>query len=111
VNNLGGANPFPVTTATQDPVLKELARLGVSTPQAPTSFKQRGQTIPLTENQRQKLNEQEGQELYTRLSKKLGKGWNSLTDDAKRKQITQIRRQVEESRAQRITQLLQHKEQ
>jgi hypothetical protein len=103
VNNLGGANPFPVTTATQDPVLKELARLGISTSQAPASFKQRGQTIPLTENQRQKLSEQEGQELYTRLSKSVpGKGWDSLTDDAKRKQIVKLRKLVEESRLQRI---------
>ena len=92
--NLGGANPFPVTTGTNDPVLKELARLGVSTPQAPTSFKRGGKAIPLTENQRQKLNEQEGQDLYTRLSKIVsGKGWQSLTDDAKRKQVTKIRRQ------------------
>jgi hypothetical protein len=104
---VGGANPFPVSKANNDPVLKELARLGVSTPQAPTSFKRGGKSIPLTENQRQKVNEQEGQELYKRLSKSVpSKGWDSLTDDAKRKQIIKIRRQVEESRPQRITRLL-----
>jgi hypothetical protein len=57
----------------------------------------------------QQLPEQEGQELYTRLSKSVpSKGWDSLTDDAKRKRITQLRRQVEGSRLQRITQMLQH---
>jgi hypothetical protein len=106
---VGGANPFPVSKANNDPVLKELARLGISTSQAPASFKRRGQTIPLTENQRQKLSEQEGQDLHSRLSRIVsGKGWQSLSDDAKRKQITKLRRQVEESRPQRITRMLQH---
>jgi hypothetical protein len=103
---VGGANPFPVSKANNDPVLKELARLGVSTPQAPTSFKRGGKSIPLTENQRQKLSEQEGQELYKRLSRSVpSKGWDSFTDDAKRKKITEMRRKVEESRPQRITQM------
>jgi hypothetical protein len=106
---VGGANPFPVSKANNDPVLKELARLGISTSQAPASFKRRGQTIPLTENQRQKLSEQEGQDLHSRLSRIVsGKGRQSLSDDAKRKQITKLRRQVEESRPQRITRMLQH---
>jgi hypothetical protein len=96
---VGGANPFPVSKANNDPVLKELARLGVSTSQAPASVKRRGQTVPLSDFQRQQLTEQEGQELYTRLSKIVsGKAWNSLNDDARRKQITKFRRQIEESR-------------
>jgi hypothetical protein len=103
---VGGANPFPVSKANSDPVLKELARLGISTSQAPASVKRRGQTIQLSDTQRQKLTEQEGQELYTRLSKIVsGKAWNSLNDDARRKQITKFKRQIEDLRPQQIAHL------
>jgi hypothetical protein len=96
---VGGGNPFPVTTANNDPVLKELARLGVSTTGAPASIKRKGRVTPLTDTQRQKLSEQEGQELYARLSRIIsGRGWGSLSDDRKREQITKFRRQIEESR-------------
>jgi hypothetical protein len=106
-SSVGGANPFPITRASNDPVLKELARLGVSTSQPPASVKRRGQVTLLSDSQRQKLAEQEGQELYNRLSKiVLGKGWQSLPDDARRKQITKFRRQIEESRQARITKLV-----
>jgi hypothetical protein len=104
---IGGANPFPVTKANNDPVLKELARLGISTPQAPTSFKRRGQVTPLTDRQRQQLTEQEGQEFYKIMARIVPRpGWQSLTDDAKRKQITRFRHQIEQGRPQRVTRML-----
>jgi hypothetical protein len=104
---VGGANPFPISKAKNDPVLKELARLGVSTSQAPPSVKRHGQTIPLTENQRQKLTEQEGQELHKVLSKIVSKkGWQSLRDDQRRNQITKFRRQIETGRPARIARML-----
>jgi hypothetical protein len=78
---VGGMNPFPISTAKNDPVLSELARLGVSTSQAPPSIKRRGKETILTDSQRQKLTEQEGQQLYRRLRRiVLGKGWQSMSD-------------------------------
>jgi hypothetical protein len=35
VSQVGGMNPFFRTKATDDPVVKELARLGIATPQTP----------------------------------------------------------------------------
>jgi len=45
-SNLGGANPFPWTSTKHDPVVDELARLGISTPQPPTQIKWRWQGYP-----------------------------------------------------------------
>jgi len=104
---VGGANPFPITTAKHDPVLDELARLGVSTSQAPATYKKRGRATELTAAQRQQLTEQEGQELYKALSRIVtGKGWQGLNDDQKRKQITKFRRQIENERPQRIARMM-----
>jgi hypothetical protein len=103
---VGGMNPFPISTAKNDPVLSELARLGVSTSQAPPSIKRRGKETILTDSQRQKLTEQEGQQLYRRLRRiVLGKGWQSMSDQAKRAKITKMRKEIEESRPQRIARM------
>jgi hypothetical protein len=103
---VGGANPFPVSKTVNDPVLTELARLGVSTTQAPATVKRRGRLTQLTDTQRQQLSQQEGQELYKILSRIVPKkGWQSLNDDQKRGQITKFRRQIEESRPQRIARI------
>jgi hypothetical protein len=103
---VGGANPFPVSTAKNDPVLTELARLGISTSQAPATFKKKGRPTQLTPAQRQQLTQQEGQDLYKTLSRIVdGKAWQSLTDDQRRKQITRFRRQIESQRPARIAQM------
>jgi hypothetical protein len=104
---VGGANPFPITTAKHDPVLDELARLGVSTSQAPATFKKRGRTTELTPAQRQQLTEQEGQQLYRILSPIItGKGWKGLNDEQRLKQIARFRRTIEGQRPARITQMM-----
>jgi hypothetical protein len=65
-----------------------------------------GKETPLTDTQRQKLSEQEGQQLYKILSKIVpGKGWQILSDDSKRKQIAKLRKEIEEERPQRIARL------
>jgi hypothetical protein len=98
-NNLGGANPFPFSTATNDPVVSELARLGVSTPQAP---KQIGK-IKLTDNERQQLMQQEGQDLYTSVSQSIRNGsWQQRTDDQKRLALVELHRQQDGKRPARL---------
>jgi hypothetical protein len=105
-NNLGGANPFPASTAKNDPVVTELARLGVSTSEAPATIKRRGKSTPLTDSQRQQLSEQEGQQLHKILDRIVGgKGWQSLSDDMKRKNISRLRKKIEKARPARIARL------
>jgi hypothetical protein len=99
INNLGGANPFPSTTARRDPVTDELARLGISTPQAP---KQIGK-VALTDAEKQQLMQQEGQELYQTLTESIKNGsWQQRTDDQKRQAITEFHRQQDRQRAGRL---------
>jgi hypothetical protein len=99
INNLGGANPFPLTTARHDPIVDELSRLGVSTPQAP---KQIGK-VALTDTEKQKLMQQEGRELYQTLAESINNGsWQQRTDDQKRRAITEFHRQQDRQRAGRL---------
>jgi hypothetical protein len=103
---LGGANPFPVSTSKNDPVTTELARLGVSTSEAPATMKRRGRVTPLTDSQRQLLSEQEGQQLHEILTRIIDrKGWQSLSDENKRKSIARFRREIEQARPARIARL------
>jgi hypothetical protein len=102
-NNAGATNPFFVSTAKQDPVVNELECLGVSTSEAPASIKRRGKAAPLTDSQRQQLGEQEGQQLHQILSRIVdGKGWQSLSDDNKRKSISRFQREIERARPTKI---------
>jgi hypothetical protein len=104
---VGGANPFPISESKNDLVLSELARLGVATSQPPASIKWRGKQTQLLDSERQQLAEQEGQELHSRLSQIVGTtGWQRLSDDAKRKRVSEIRRVIEQGRPQRIGKLL-----
>ena len=106
INNLGGANPFPFTTAKHDPVVDELARLGISTPQPPTQIKWRGKPTPLTDAERQAFPEQEGQELYRRVGKLIQSGsWQKRNDDQKRKALVELHRMLDEARAARLTKM------
>lgn len=105
-SNLGGANPFPFTTAKHDPVVDELARLGISTPQPPTQIKCKGKTTPLTDAERQAFAQAEGQELYKRVGRLMQSGsWQKRTDDQKRKALVELHRIISEARPARLTQL------
>jgi len=105
-NSLGAANPFPVSTSTKDPVTAELARLGISTQQAPATVKRRGKPVQLTDQQRQQLTEQEGQLLYKQLARAVnGRGWHAISDDRKRKKISDLRKEIDESRPARVARL------
>ncbi len=105
-SSLGGSNPFPVSQSNNDPVLNELAQLGISTPQAAATVKRRGRVTPLSDSQRQRLTQEENQAVYKVLSRIVpGKGWQSLSDDSKRKQIAKIRKEVDEQRPARIVRM------
>lgn len=106
LNNLGGANPFPFSTATNDPVVAELARLGIATPQPPSQIKWRGKPTQLTDAERQTIAQQEGQELYKRVSKLIQNGaWQRRTDDQKRKALVEFHRMQDDARSARLTKI------
>ena len=105
-SQLGGANPFPVTTQSKDPVVKELARLGISTTPVPATVKLRGKQSPLTATEKSQLAETEGKLLHDRVQKWLTtKGWAALDDDGRRKKIAELRKDISASRAQRLTKI------
>ena len=105
-NNLGGANPFPFTTAKHDPVVDELARLGISTPQPPTQIKWKGKLTPLTDAERQQFAQAEGEELYKRVARVMQSGsWAKRTDDRKRKALVQLHDMIDQSRPARLTRM------
>jgi hypothetical protein len=105
-SNLGGANPFPFTTAKHDPVVDELARLGISTPQPPTQIKWKGKPTPLTDAERQQFAQAEGQAIYERMGRLIQSGsWQRRTDDQKRKALVELHRIIDESRPARLTRM------
>jgi hypothetical protein len=105
-SSLGGANPFPVTSANNDAALKELARLGVSTPNPPTQVQYRGKASQLSPTERQQIAQSEGQDFYTRASKLISQpSWSRKTDDNKRKLLTEIRRTIDDNRAVRLNRI------
>jgi hypothetical protein len=105
-SNLGGANPFPFTTAKHDPVVDELAQLGISTPQPPTQIKWRGKPTQLTDSERQQFAQEEGQEFIKRVARVVQSGaWQKRSDDQKRKALVELHRMIDESRPARLTNL------
>jgi hypothetical protein len=105
-SNLGGANPFPFTTAKHDPVVDEIARLGISTPQPPTQIRWKGKPTPLTEDERQQFAQSEGQEFYKRVGRLIqSHGWEKRTDDQRRKLLVEVHRVIDESRPARLTRI------
>lgn len=106
VSALGGINPFPFTTAANDPVVSELARLGISTPTPPQTIKLRGKPTQLTDAERQAIAQQRVQELYKRVSKLIQSGsWQCRTGDQKRKALVEFHRIQDEGRSARLTRL------
>jgi hypothetical protein len=95
-------NPFPVTTVSGDPVLKELARLGVATPIPPKTVKQGRAEVELSEGERVQLAQQEGSMLYRRVAAALETGWGTLPDERKVVAIKKWRTQIDKGRAFRL---------
>jgi hypothetical protein len=107
-NNLGGANPFPFTTAKNDPVVDELARLGISTPQPPKNILWRnGEVTQLSDGERARLSEEEGREFVLRVGRVMKNGAWQGTDDRKRKALVELHKRINEARPQRLAQMRQ----
>ena len=105
-SNLGGAWPFPVTENKHDPVVDELARLGVSTPQPPTQIKLRGKPSLLTADEKQAIATQEGQEFYRRVARSIQSGqWQRESDDRKRLALARLHRDIEDARPARLARI------
>jgi hypothetical protein len=100
---LGGANPFPVTTANADPVATELARLGIATPTPPKNIKARGQTLQLAPDESLRVAHDEGQLFAQRLATIMqSQTWKRLNDDQRRKALADVRAEISKSRAARV---------
>jgi hypothetical protein len=105
-SNLGGANPFPWTVSKHDRVVEELARLGISTPQPPTTIRWKSKPTALTDAERQAFAEAEGRAFYSRVGKLIqGESWQKHSDDAKRKTLIQIHRAIDEGRPARLSRI------
>ena len=105
VSQLGGANPFPISTAKNDSVLSELARLGIATPIPPKEVKQGREKVELSESERIQIAQQEGAQLYRRVSAALETDWRNLPDERKVVAIKKWRTQIDKGRAFRLFRL------
>jgi hypothetical protein len=102
-SNLGGANPFEASEQKTDPVVAELARLGISTPQPLKSVKVHGKPVQLTQDESTKLAAIEGQQFARQMTKiTQQRAWQRRTDDQKREIITGVRKQISEQRVNRV---------
>ena len=103
VSGLGGANPFAVTSAKNDAVLNELARLGIATPVAPKNVKLGRKSVGLSESQRTQLAQWEGEHLRARMAAVVGtRFWQKLPDARKLVAIRQWREAIDRSRPVRL---------
>ncbi len=102
----GGGNPFPFSTAKHDPVVDELSRLGISTPMPPTQIQWKGKRTELTDAERQRFAQDEGAELYRRVSRLIQSGaWQRRSDDQKRKALIRLHSMIDQSRPARLMKL------
>jgi hypothetical protein len=111
VSGLGGANPFPVTTAKNDPVILELARLGIATEPAPKTVKRPGtskRVVPwtLTPGESTAIQSQDATLLTDWLGKEITRhSWQVKTPDQKRDAIKERREQIAQTRYTRVSRL------
>lgn len=90
-SKLGGANPFPVSSQNSDPVIRELGRLGLSTPRVPTFIKLHGQTFPLTPAAGQRMYRNERQKLTQQLGSFIGsRAYAAMNDEQRVKAIQRL---------------------
>jgi hypothetical protein len=106
-SQLGGANPFPWTAAKPDPVVNELARLNIATPQLPPASVKLGRnTIQLTDIERTQLLRQEQEQFFGRLQKIVAEpDWARKPDDAKRRIVQGLHARILEGRPRRVARL------
>lgn len=108
VSALGGINPFPASPIRPDPVVQELGRLGMPTPQPPKSVKLRGREATLTPEESNAVAAQEGREFASRAARLMAStGWARLTDDERRTELTRLRGMITAQRARRLNAMRQ----
>jgi len=113
-NALGGFNPFPVSTERGDPVLSELARLGISAGNAPKKATAphlglpkgaKAPSIVLTPAQSAQTQQAEQSQNYQALQRLMSDPrYAKLTDDQRRAVIKRLRLQAERARYGRAVQ-------
>jgi predicted ABC-type ATPase len=117
VSGLGGANPFPVSTEKNNPVVAELARLGVTVENAPTgpvTVKGVGRkkfavpgTTP-TPDEAVKIQQLETRDFFTLASRAVSNPqWKAVPDDEKKIILNKLHAAVTKSRLQRLQQIRQ----
>ena len=109
----GSINPFPSTSERNDPVVSELARLGIGNEQAPKTVKRPGTPkhfvpSPLTPEESATLQAEDAQKLYTWLQKRINEpGWAEKHDDRKRDLIGEEKARISSTRYGRVKQMRQ----
>lgn len=110
-SSVGGANPFPVSTQKNNPVLSELARLGVSVenqPQKTLTVREGNKVVPIpggqpTPAEAQKLQKLETQEFYRIASSVISNpSWKKIPDEEKKIVLSEIRKKVDAGRYGRL---------
>src|SRR5487761_578011 len=106
-SSVGGANPFPVTTQKNNPVLSELARLGIAVENPPTkaiTAREGNQVVPIpggqpTPAEALKLQKLETQEFYRIASSVIANpSWSKIPDNDKKVILSNIRKKVDAGR-------------
>ena len=99
VSELGGANPFPVSPAANDPAVSELARLSIPKPAPIRQVSAKGHAFAITPDESQELLEREGQELHAVLSRFVAHpNWATLDDPLKVKIIKKVHADITKNR-------------
>lgn len=99
VSELGGANPFPVSPAANDPAASELARLSIATPAPIKQVSAKGHAFAITPDESQAMLEKEGQEIHEVLSKFVAHpAWTTLNDPLKVEVIKRVRANIVKDR-------------
>lgn len=110
-SQLGGANPFPISPEKNDPVLRELGRLGIAQPQPPAAIKtgkDDSTTINLTPDQQAALMKQEGQLFRDRVAKLMAaNGYPRRNDDQRRQRINEIHEEILRDRKDRVMRMVE----
>ena len=106
VSELGGANPFPISTVTNDPVTAELARLSIPTPQPIKQVSAQGHAFAVTPAESEAILQAEGRALYGTLATFVrNPNWATLNDETKIGVIKRVRADVAKDRIVRLEEM------
>ncbi|HKV49295.1 MAG TPA: hypothetical protein VJN69_14465 [Candidatus Acidoferrales bacterium] len=105
-SELGGINPFPISTPKDDPAANEIARLGEASIQPVKTITIDGQKVQLTPEESQALQQQDEQTFYDWMSQVVREPEYQQLDDAqKTKMAGAVRQLIGKTRAARLATL------